>query len=78
MYGKVVQAIIPFNVVIFSKIQELLANKDIEIAQLNDIIAQQKEQITVATMDTDKTSVVALSKVNVSRLSFGLFFSSFF
>ncbi|XP_071477104.1 centrosomal protein of 290 kDa-like [Diadema antillarum] len=39
-----------------------LEGKDMEIDRLNMIIQQQKDQITASEIDTDKTSVIALSK----------------
>ncbi|XP_070533170.1 centrosomal protein of 290 kDa-like [Ptychodera flava] len=42
--------------------KEALAEKDEEIAELNKILSQQRDQLTQAQVDTDKTSVVALSQ----------------
>ncbi|XP_077999910.1 centrosomal protein of 290 kDa-like [Glandiceps talaboti] len=41
--------------------KESLAEKDEEIEELNNIVSQQRDQLTAAQVDTDKTSVVALS-----------------
>ena len=45
--------------------QELLETKDADIDQLNNVIEQQKEQITALQMDTERTSIVALTQVNL-------------
>nr|XP_006816174.1 PREDICTED: centrosomal protein of 290 kDa-like [Saccoglossus kowalevskii] len=42
--------------------KESMAEKDEEIDELNKVISQQREQLMHAQMDTDKTSVVALSQ----------------
>lgn len=42
--------------------QSALETKDAEMERLNVIIQQQKDQITAGEIDTDKTSVVALSR----------------
>ena len=45
--------------------QDLLETKDADIDQLNNVIEQQKEQITALQMDTERTSIVALTQVNL-------------
>ena len=49
--------------------QDLLETKDADIDQLNNVIEQQKEQITALQMDTERTSIVALTQVNLHDIA---------